>query len=174
MSLYHYSAEPFVLDPHRSYPQQRQREWAMKPCGLWLSVEHDGEDSFGWRDWCVGESFHVEALTYRTELALRPEADVLSITNDEALLAFSARFEIPVVPAWFRRIDWAAVATAYRGIIIAPYLWSLRLDERVSWYYGWDCASGCIWDCTTLQQLDTSVPTALDKQPEQSDEKTAD
>lgn len=36
------------------------------------------------------------------------------------------------------------VAKDYDGIEIAPYQESLRYD--LEWYYGWDVASGCIWN----------------------------
>lgn len=27
----------------------------------------------------------------------------------------------------------------------------MRLDNRCTWYYGWDCASGCIWDKDAIE-----------------------
>jgi hypothetical protein len=43
----------------------------------------------------------------------------------------------------FRVIDWKQVAREFAGIEIAPYQWDRR--HTLSWYYGWDCASGCVW-----------------------------
>ena len=51
------------------------------------------------------------------------------------------------------QIDWAEVASKYDGIIISPYQWSLRLDMEMMWYYGWDCASGCIWNISAIKEL---------------------
>ncbi len=45
------------------------------------------------------------------------------------------------------------VAKLYQGIIIAPYCYSIRLDNDCFWYYPWDCASGCIWDATAIAAL---------------------
>ena len=42
-----------------------------------------------------------------------------------------------------KNIDWRKVASDYGGIEIAPYIYKGRYD--ISWYYGWDVASGCIW-----------------------------
>lgn len=47
-----------------------------------------------------------------------------------------------------RSIDWLRVKTQYGGIEIAPYQWKRRLSSF--WYYGWDCASGAIWDRDVL------------------------
>ena len=49
-------------------------------------------------------------------------------------------------------MDWGYLATQYQGLIIAPYLWDLRLFGP-AWYYGWDCASGCIWDLTAVESF---------------------
>ena len=48
-------------------------------------------------------------------------------------------------------IDWHAVAQAYAGIEIAPYCWSLRFEYEFLWYYGWDCASGCVWELSAVR-----------------------
>jgi hypothetical protein len=148
MKLYHYSAEPFVLDPQRVYQQEGHEKLQMKPRGLWLSVESDDEESFGWRDWCEREEFGLSRLTHRTELILQP-AHVLHLDSSAALLAFTRRYERTHDGfSFFHLMDWAAVAQDYRGLLIAPYDWNLRLD--LHWYYAWDCASACIWDCSTL------------------------
>ena len=149
--LYHYSAEAFVLDPHRTYVQERVESLPMKPNGLWLSVESDDEESFGWRDWCERENFGLPRLTHRTEVVLRPGANVLHLDEPGALIAFTRLYQRVVHGISFcAPIDWVAVARDYSGLVIAPYQWTLRLD--LHWYYGWDCASGCIWDCTALDQ----------------------
>lgn len=41
-------------------------------------------------------------------------------------------------------MNYGKVAEKYGGIEITPYLWEKRLNSM--WYYGWDCASGCVWD----------------------------
>ena len=50
------------------------------------------------------------------------------------------------------RINWQPLTEQYAGIIISPYQWKRRLDGRASdWYYGWDCASACIWDLSAVR-----------------------
>lgn len=40
-------------------------------------------------------------------------------------------------------MDWPAVQKRYAGLVVAPYLHERR---HVRWYYGWDVASGVLWD----------------------------
>ena len=153
MRLYHYSAEPWVFDPQRVYSQDRVDQLPMKPRGLWLSVESNDEDSFGWRDWCEREAFRLPDLTHRVELVVQPDVHVLHLDSSAALLAFTDRYERTIEGfSFLHPIDWAAVAQDYQGLLIAPYDWDLRLS--LHWYYAWDCASACIWDCSTLAVIE--------------------
>lgn len=135
-----------------------------KPKGLWYSVEWDGEDSYGWKDWCTAEDFELEHLEVATKLDL-DLTHVLQLHTPEEILEFHERFTVnlyPDVPQLAgsgvgQGIDWPRVATLYKAIEIAPYCWQLRLDSRTFWYYGWDCASGCIWDPTIIKGLEEYV-----------------
>lgn len=112
-----------------------------KPRGLWYGV------GSAWLDWCRAEGMDGWIGRYTYALELRDT--VLRLTGAEAVDAFAAEF--CVTPPWAHGlrarmwIDWRAVAGRHDGVEIAPYLWSLRLDPAFSWYYGWDCASGCVW-----------------------------
>lgn len=142
MRLYHYTPTPFTLD-QRVYTQV---DGEMKPRGLWLSAEDD-ENSHWWADWCTSEDWNVERLAYKTEIVVRPEANILHLTSPEALTEFTQKFSKTMFKH-VQMIDWSAVKSLHQGIIIAPYQWSRRLD--LMWYYGWDCASGCIWDTSVV------------------------
>lgn len=50
-------------------------------------------------------------------------------------------------------IDWKKVTEEYQGIIISPYIWQRRLAPHTMWYYGWDVASGCIWDTDAIEEV---------------------
>lgn len=50
------------------------------------------------------------------------------------------------------KIDWLAIYRKYQGIIIEPYLWSFR--SAWHWYNAWDCASGCVWDVSTIESFE--------------------
>jgi hypothetical protein len=139
-----------------------------KPKGLWVSAEGDDD----WPSWCRSEDFRLAGLSHPTQVILRPSARILRINGAEDLLKFHEAYS--TVPPWAKKITpemldnlpyknlpapdfrgyavrWLDLAQEYQGIIIAPYVWSQRL--RLSWYYGWDCASGCIWDSNAVADL---------------------
>jgi hypothetical protein len=140
-NLTHYTNEPLELDPDRTYEQSTK---AMKPRGLWVSV--DGE--YDWVSWCLSEEFNTTSLAHRTPISLIPGHNVLVLTTPEELDAFTNKYGGEMTRE-FLYIDWPRVAQDYDGLIITPYQWSRRYD--LSWYYGWDCASGCIWNLTVVQ-----------------------
>jgi hypothetical protein len=134
-----------VLDRTRTYPPRPHA--AFKPHGLWLSVEDDPDDT--WWAWCVTNEFHLTGLAHRTEVVLVPDDTVLHLATVAEIRRFSQEFRAahPITP--LDAIDWPRVQAQYAGLLIAPYQWSARLD--LLWYYGWDCASACIWDMTVIQ-----------------------
>jgi hypothetical protein len=150
--LLHYSSAPIA----EAYSCEQGGLGARrdKPSGLWVSVEGDND----WRSWCEAESFGNPSEQLCYEVELDPAANVLRLGSVSALLRFAKQYECD---PYFGRLTtvmsrhgvaWEAVAEKYDGII-APYQWSLRLDDRVSWYYGWDCASGCIWNAGAIAAL---------------------
>lgn len=148
--LVHYSETPLVFDATREYLQTEH----FKPVGLWLSVEGNDEESeesaYGWKAWCGDNDFRPEWLAYETEFDVLPGATVLRIDSAGALLAFTHRYGRKGRSHYDSAIDWSAVASAYNGIIIAPYIWECRLSQETFWYYSWDCASGCFWNLRAL------------------------
>lgn len=118
----------------------------MKPRGLWYSVNGD------WERWCRDNepSWIENKILYSVDLQ---QANILRINNAKELLVFHKRVAIPPVlqaPA-IKYPAWEAVAGAgYDGIEISPYIWSLPLHHELTWYYGWDCASGCVWNATKI------------------------
>lgn len=143
MQLVHYSRAP--VGPLRSVPEQEPATLYTKPRGLWVSVEGNGD---GWRDWCLGERFALESLTHVHDVTLRPDANVLHLSGAADLDGFTRGYGRDA--GYGVGIDWRAVASRFRGIIIAPYVWSRRLHEDTNWYYSWDVASGCIWDVDAI------------------------
>ncbi len=137
----------------------------MKPRGLWVSIE--GEDD--WPTWCRGSDFGLDRLAHATEIMLGADAHVLRLCGRGDILSFHREYGCR--PAFADEIGkdhlyrglavrWGVVAERYQGIIIAPYVWSLRLDWDVRWYYSWDCASGCIWDARAVAELRSLPPGA--------------
>ena len=145
----HYARDEVELDRGRKYEQKD----VMKPNGLWYSVE--GEDD--WPMFCRYEEWNDDGLRAVHEVILEL-GKVLRITTGAELVRFHRDYSA-VMPDWrgpsdYSRpgIDWFRVSREYAGIEIAPYQWEHRLTGMM-WYYGWDCASGCIWDLEVLQDF---------------------
>lgn len=135
----HWSQEPVLLTK-RTYTQTV----SYKPCGFWFDVDKD------WKRWCEGASFRMEHLTRRHPVDVDIQR-VLALRSGPALDDFTLQYGVPYWPNDSPRdfrIHWPTVAQDYAGILIAPYCWERRLD--LMWYYGWDCASGCIWDISAI------------------------
>jgi hypothetical protein len=121
-----------------------------KPEGLWYGC------GSAWIDWCKAENFDGIGKNFY-ELVL-DRSKILVIENLREFDEFEKRFVVdpPYMDAFksmgadpdrvFRHahIDWNSVSCDYAGIEINPYQWERRLNRL--WYYGWDCASGCIWN----------------------------
>ena len=128
-----------------------EQHFRPKPRGFWLSV--DGEHDWEW--WCNAESFALETFVYHYRIFLKPDANILflrsAIIYDFTIEHRSAREDL----GRLGYIEWKPVMERYQGLVIAPYQWGCRLDPLTFWYYGWDCASGCIWGMSA-QSSDSS------------------
>jgi hypothetical protein len=152
MRLIKHHKEPIVFDPDFVYPR-RKTETYFKPRGLWVS----DEDAYGWSHWCQAEDFRTDDLMYEHLVELWPENNVLFISNVEELDRFHEEHSIDILgstrpfPLEERKdwLNWTEIYPLYQGIIITPYLWERRMDYM--WYYGWDCAGGCIWDLGAIR-----------------------
>lgn len=165
LRLLHYSKFPFF--GVNSSPQRLVDYLppSGKPRGLWVSVE--GEDD--WAQWCQKENFPLGNFVYEIELA--PKANLLFIRNAIELDLFTQNYgklHPSKIAHEIRAIQWSSVARDYQGIIIAPYIWSRRLTQHTFWYYGWDCASGCIWDAQAIESI-TLIGTLKETQNVQSE-----
>jgi len=149
IELSHFTREPLTeIRP----AQQEGRKKIWKPAGLWVSV--DGEHD--WLTWCQAEDYNVEGLKHRYRIVLKDFAmeRLLHIKTVPELDAFTHlygdRARDPLLTCDY--IDWALLASEHAGIIISPYQWERRMEYL--WYYGWDCASGCIWDPTVIDHFE--------------------
>ncbi|BFU90138.1 MAG: hypothetical protein NTAFB01_13250 [Nitrospira sp.] len=137
MELLHYSDRPLTTIESRDQPID-----ALKPHGLWCSVRQ------AWEEWCRAQAFHLGGLQHVHEIVVRPEANLLHLRGTRAIDAFNARYSQS--PPYLTLIDWSRVASHYGGIVIDPYCWERRFTYP--WYYGWDCASACIWDAGQIAE----------------------
>ena len=145
-ALVHYSEKPLTKVESRSQDGDYHNR-GYKPNGLWVSVEGDDD----WPSWCRSENFGLSRIAHASEVVLKPDARVLRVTTPRELLRFTENYGIKRKWPYETTINWPEVAAKYQGIIIAPYIWTERLN--LFWYYGWDCASGVIWDATCIAAL---------------------
>jgi hypothetical protein len=147
MRLIHHDKQIIKFDPDRLYPN-RDHDQYFKPHGLWVS----DEDDYGWSHWCTAEEFAQDSLAYEHLVELAWDNNVLVISTVPELDKFHEQFKASLGdwetgnPRW---LNWTRVHPLWQGIIITPYLWERRMDYM--WYYGWDCASGCIWDLRAIR-----------------------
>jgi len=156
VKLFHYSARPFRFNRRRRYERDH---W--KPHGLWLSVEGEND----WRAWCEGENWGIDKLKNVSEVVLAPDANVLIVDTLAKLDAFNTLYGSDNDRSY--SIAWEKVKAMHDGIIIAPYQWERRYSFM--WYYGWDCASGVIWNLpaianVTLPSNDQAEPLPPDSE----------
>ena len=157
MQLSHYAGGPDAITPRRAAQTGRRHD---KPEGLWVSV--DGDDD--WPSWCRSEEWGLGRLAHHHRVTLADGANLLVLSSADDLDAFTAVFGrtpehlTDLFEARDYAIDWPAVAERWQGVVIAPYQWSRRFD--LSWYYGWDCASGCIWDPAAIASVELLAPAA--------------
>lgn len=185
--LFHYSKHeiPKLL---QDYHNKCRKDMAPmgKPWGFWLSIE-DYENDQNWKTWCEGEEFRLCGLKYRYAVKLKPSAKILFISTTDELEAFSLKYKGNDIedyrqftkifddPPYIYHIKWEDIYALYDGIIIAPYNWGCRMGQSTSWYYGWDCASGCIWNIDAMEPLILeSVNEAITEQVCQEEENAKD
>jgi hypothetical protein len=182
----HFSREPlgelFVREQH---PLPEYITPHDKPNGLWLSNEKD----YGWQAWCEDNEFACGTYRFAQEITLADDANVLRLSHPEDLDDFTKTWGVPdsysrsmgyldggISTERFGRlygpayaIDWLRVAESWDGVLITPYHYERRMNHQTSWYYGWDCASGCIWHPRAIARVGDPEPVAF-KVSETSDE----
>ena len=125
----HMSKQPIELK-QRSYTQ----DVGMKPSGFWYGFGKS------WIDWCKSEMPEwFGQYIYNVNVN---DNNILKINNINELIEFDKKYSVNTMG--FSQIDWKNVASKYDGIEIVPYQSQARM--KFLWYYGWDVASGCVWN----------------------------
>lgn len=144
-TLSHFSSTPFIFNPSTIYGPIHRHDY--KPRGFWLSDETD----YGWAKWCKDQNWGVPGLQFETLF----ECDIsnwLYLDSMEKLLKFTHEYKvIDTDLSILGLIEWRRVQSHFSGILITPYQRSCRLHMETHWYYGWDCASACVWDLSTIR-----------------------
>lgn len=118
-----------------------------KPRGLWYAIGTEWIDwvRFEMPDWETNNVFKIDINESKMKL----------ITSYDQLKEFDLEYGVKRVGNTYGGlIDWKKVANDYGGIEISPYIFEARFG--LYWYYGWDIASGCIWDngvITNVQKI---------------------
>jgi hypothetical protein len=158
LELRHYASKPFVFDRDRVYEQKKPHGFG-KPVGFWVSVA--GADD--WAAWCESEGYGIGGFEHR--VTLDPGANVLVIDTPSDIEAFHEKYSVEtefeararsLFPRATWPVDWRKVVQDFDGLVIAPYQYSLRFDGP-EWYYGWDCASGCIWSAHAVLSVEVTA-----------------
>lgn len=160
MKLVHYSNAPVRLEDLKRLEQSELNGQYFKPRGLWVS---DDDEEWNWRTWCEEEDFRLDHLTHANEVILVPDPNVLILNSATDIDRFSAEFatfgegELPEIVRITLRttlfLNWPRVMQRWNGIIITPYIVARRLASECMWYYGWDCASGCLWEPSAIASI---------------------
>lgn len=139
---------PFHPDFHYDSTQTYHQIVGPKPDGLWLSYEDH------WIKWCQENNFYT--LQYRSEesykIVFKHDAMIAGINSPEDIFAITEKYMGNSFSSYW--IDWVTFSKNFQGIIISPLQWSCRLHNDSLWYYGWDVASGCIWDLLAIESVE--------------------
>lgn len=166
MKYYHWASDPVRLRK-MSYVQSGHP----KPNGLWFDVNEE------WKQWCEAVQFRPETLRYRHTVTLLDPSRMLFLRTARDIDRFTRKYGRDLsgriqllqsaegrdgfaqdygrdlfseIQAQFGNyILWGEVAEKHSGIIIAPY--SRTRSLTYLWYYGWRCASGCVWDTNVIR-----------------------
>lgn len=133
-----YASQKTVEDLKSSW--QNVSHDGLKPIGIWYGWKSE------WLNWCISKKFCNIEYEHFYHVDVKG-LNVLKITNASEFKKFEQQFMFPLLPTTpliTKGIAWTEVQKKFDGIEIIPYLWDSRLDHI--WYYGWDVASGCIWN----------------------------
>lgn len=158
MRLIHYTKSPIDFLEKREY-LQTDLYYQSKPHGIWFSVEdyENFPNDCTWKEWCKNVDFYLEFLTRSYQIILNKDAKILHLKTKKELFDFTNLYRNTTGRSALENdtneIQWDKVKSQYQGIIIAPYQWDCRLSSESSWYYGWDCSCGCIWDISCIKEF---------------------
>jgi hypothetical protein len=156
MKLVHYSTHP-IYKVYDNIPVMGRDIRSDKPVGFWVS-DDDCEDN--WFDWCLGENWGLDHLKSCCEV-ICDHSKLLILKSKSELRSFSHEYKIQPYKAkhpdlaFMYGINWPKVGESYAGIVITPYIWECKnsVHDIFHWYWGWDCASGCIWNASIISEI---------------------
>ncbi|HSW39929.1 MAG TPA: hypothetical protein VLL97_10605 [Acidobacteriota bacterium] len=93
----------------------------------------------------------VDAFTHKYGRDFSGNIQILQSAKDVDAFArnYGRDLSADIRKAFSSYIMWGEVAEKHTGIIVAPY--SRARSRTYLWYWGWNCASGCIWDTSIIR-----------------------
>jgi hypothetical protein len=150
--LHVFTKDPFILNRDIRY----EVVCARKPLGLWVSDQHD---DINWPQWCVANYYNIHKLRFKTCLNV-DITNVLVVDTEKKMEELQDKWSYVEIyrgsGPYLVHPDWDVLSQEYKGNIISPYQDKYRLDLKYQWYYGWDCASGCLWNLDCIKEVGTS------------------
>jgi hypothetical protein len=166
MKYHHWASDPVILRKRR-YLQGGHP----KPNGLWFDVNDD------WKRWCKATQFRPESFRYRHTVTILDRSRILFLQSAKDIDEFTQKYGhnisghvqlrqsagdmdaftcgygqdlfADIQKAFTNYIMWGEVAKKHSGIVIFPY--SAERSQTYIWYWGWNCASGCVWDTSVIR-----------------------
>lgn len=132
---------------HYIQPYDMRQYSGPKPRGLWISVDNE----YSWDEWTKENNFPIGKNTFK--VILRNNSDIIHLSSEYDMILFNNWVNTESCFSLCPMLDWEGISRFYAGIVISPYLWNCRLDRDFGWYYGWDCASGCIWNKDAIDDI---------------------
>ncbi len=116
-----------------------------KPYGFWYGFGNE------WIEWTEmagpelkGEYVHKVDIDGSNILQIKDYSEIERFTKE-----YQSNHQI--IPGVIFDIDWSRIEFQYDGIEINPYIYQALMSNKFLWYYGWDVASGCIWNLSKVK-----------------------
>jgi hypothetical protein len=120
----------------------QKKHYGFKPQGLWLGK---GDN---WLQYIKDNDMTDWLTEYCSAFSIKLGSNILELKDKEDYVNFTKRYsETPM------KIKWEVVAKKYDGIIAyAPRRFAF--DNSLSWTYGWDITSACVWNDNGIENVD--------------------
>lgn len=150
MTYIHYVKDQLTYPFYDVHPVENKRPGGPgKPKGLWFSV------GTAWIDWC---NANWDSWQAKSSAQLDLSACNLKVVATAESGAFEKEYGVPSIPglpqyAMLTEPDWARLSVeGFDGIIVPDYRRTWGHDEaQGTWWYGWDCPSGCVWNASKVK-----------------------
>jgi len=145
----------FSLSPDWAfYDKDQKTHYGFKPKGLWMGKGTSWLDYLQRIDWY--DKITEYTSVFRVEV---DESKVITLRTKEEYLDFTKLYGEKKTKNWegkysvISNIDWFRVAKDYDGIrVVNPN--HHKFDDNISWVYGWDISSVCIWNDDAIKSHD--------------------